>query len=690
LGETTLRFGAPGRGQATAWPRQSNHRELGLSDQAMLDMYRLMLTARRVDDRLFALNRQGRAAFVVGSSGHEAVQVASVFAFDRSVDWLLPYYRDMGVALAWGISLDDVFLAVFARKTDPNSGGRQLPNHWSDPAGRIFTQSSCIGTQYPHAAGIAQALKLDGRPGVVAVYGGEGSTSEGDWHEAMNFAGVHRLPLVFIIENNRYAISVPANEQVAGSITKRAEGYGFTAYEIDGNDPLLVYRTVKDAVDVARRGDGPCLIEADTYRYYAHTSDDDDRLYRSREEVEEWRRQDPVVTLKQYLIEERLLSDSDEKRIEAEVVEAVAQAVERAEAAPRPDDPFSHVYARVIEPLPAATVPEPAPTGPEVNLITAINRAIHDAMRQLPDVVVFGEDVAGNKGGVFKATQGITDTFGAERCFNTPISESLIAGLAVGMSATGSIPLAEIQFADYIHPAFDQIASEAARIHYRSNGAWPCPIVIRVPFGGGIHGALYHSQSIEALYSHIPGLKVVIPSTPADAKGLLISALLDPDPVIYMEPKKLYRLAKGAYPEGEWKVPLGRAAIRHQGTDVTILTYGAMSHFTLEGVAPLEALGVSAEVIDLRTLKPLDWATIEASVRKTSRVLIVHEDNEFVGYGAELAAQVADKAFEWLDAPVRRYALGDLPAFPYATELEEMVYPNTEGIIRHAQELAKY
>jgi 2-oxoisovalerate dehydrogenase E1 component len=656
----------------------------------MLDMYRLMLTARRVDDRLFALNRQGRAAFVVGSSGHEAVQVASVFAFDRSVDWLLPYYRDMGVALAWGITLEDVFLAVFARKTDPNSGGRQLPNHWSTPAGRIFTQSSCIGTQYPHAAGIAQALKLDGRPGVVAVYGGEGSTSEGDWHEAMNFAGVHRLPMVFIIENNRYAISVPTNEQVAGSITKRAEGYGFTSYEIDGNDPLLVYRTVKEAVDVARRGDGPCLIEADTYRYYAHTSDDDDRLYRSREEVEEWRRQDPVVTLKQYLIEERLLSDSEEKRIEAEAVEAVSQAVERAEAAPRPDDPYSHVYARVIEPLPAATTPEPAPTGPEVNLITAINRAIHDAMRQLPDVVVFGEDVAGNKGGVFKATQGITDTFGAERCFNTPISESLIAGLAVGISATGTIPLAEIQFADYIHPAFDQIASEAARIHYRSNGAWSCPIVIRVPFGGGIHGALYHSQSIEAIYTHVPGLKVVIPSTPADAKGLLVSALLDPDPVIFMEPKKLYRLVKGPYPEGDWKVPIGRAAIRRQGTDVTILTYGAMSYFTLEAVAPLEALGVSAEVIDLRSLKPLDWATIEASVRKTSRVLIVHEDNEFVGYGAELAAQVADKAFEWLDAPVRRYALGDLPAFPYATELEEMVYPNTEGIIRHAQELAKY
>lgn len=670
--------------------RALHHRHLGLSDEAVLEMYRLMLTARRVDDRMFALNRQGRVPFVVGSSGHEAIQVASVFALDREHDWLLPYYRDMGVALAWGTSPLDVFLAVFARKTDPISGGRQLPNHWSDPVTRVFTQSSAIATQYPHAVGIAKALKLDGRPGVVAVYGGEGSTSEGDWHEAMNFASIHRLPVVFIIENNHYAISVPASQGVAGSISKRAEGYGMNGYLIDGNDPLVVYRAVKEAADEARRGLGPSLIEADTYRYYAHTSDDDDRLYRSREEVEDWRRHDPVVILKQYLIEERLLSEVMENRIEQEVVEDVALAVEAAEKAPAPDDPFSHVYAKVIEPGPAVTVPEPEPKGPEVNLITAVNRAIHDVMTAHADTVVFGEDVGGKKGGVFKATQGVTDAFGDERCFNTPISESLIAGAAIGMAAAGKRPIAEIQFADYIHPAFDQIVSEAARIHYRSDGRWSCPIVIRAPFGGGIHGALYHSQSIEALYAHIPGLKVVVPSTPADVKGLLMEAVEDPDPVLFLEPKKLYRLAKGPYPEGEWRVPLGKAAIRHPGTDVTILTYGAMAHFTMEAVGPLADLGVSVEVIDLRTLKPLDWATIEASVKKTSRVLIIHEDNEFVGYGAELAAQIADKAFEWLDAPVRRYAAPDVPSFPYATELEEMVYPNPEGIIRHAQELAKY
>jgi 2-oxoisovalerate dehydrogenase E1 component beta subunit len=394
--------------------------------------------------------------------------------------------------------------------------------------------------------------------------------------------------------------------------------------------------------------------------------------------------------MKQYLIEERLLSDAEEQRINQEVTDAVLAAVEKAEAAPAPDDPYSHVYARVIDPGTAATVPEPAARGETLNLISAINRSLHDVMETHPETVVFGEDVAGKKGGVFKATEGLTERFGEGRCFNTPISESLIAGLAVGIGATSLRPIAEIQFADYIHPAFDQLVSEAARISYRSNGLWSCPIVVRVPVGGGIHGALYHSQSIESYYAHVPGLKVVIPSTPADYKGLLVTAAEDPDPVMILEPKKLYRLVKGPYPEGEWKVPLGKAAIRQNGTDLTILTYGAMVHLTMEAVPALDELGVSAEVIDLRSLRPLDWPTIEKSVQKTSRVLIIHEDNEFVGYGAELAAQIADKAFEWLDAPIRRYALGEVPAFPYAQELEDMLYPNPEGIIRHAQELAKY
>lgn len=670
--------------------RGHDHSSLGMTDQQMVEMYRLMLMARRVDDRMWALQRQGRAAFVLGSSGHEGVQVASVFALDKEKDWVLPYYRDMGVALAWDFTPYEIFLGVFAKKDDPMSGGRQLPSHWSSPERRVFTQSSVIGTQFPHAAGIAHGLKNQGSDAVVVVYGGEGATSEGDWHEAMNWAGIHDLPLVFVIENNHYAISVPAHEEVAGQIADRAQGYGFPGHLIDGNDPLGVLATMQEAVDRARAGHGPSLIEADTYRYYAHTSDDNDSLYRDKEEVERWRKKDPLGRLRQYLIENRLLTETEEAAIDAEVVNRLAEAVERAESAPNPDEPLSRVYARVIEPGPGATEPETEAEGERVNLITAINLALHEIFEENPDAIVFGEDVAREKGGVFKATQGLTEKYGADRCFNTPIAESSIVGCAIGMAATGYRVIPEIQFADYIHPAFDQIVSEASRISYRSDGHWNCPIVIRTPYGAGIHGAQYHSQSIEAFYAHVPGLKVVIPSTPADVKGLLHTAFEDPDPVMFIEPKKLYRLARGPYPQGEHRVPLGRAAIRHSGTDLTIIAYGAMAHFAMEAVPVLEELGISPEVIDLRSLKPLDWPTIEQSVKKTSRALIVHEDNEFVGYGAEIAAQIADKTFEYLDAPVKRYGLPDVPLMPYAGSLENVLYPTPEAIVERAQELAKY
>jgi 2-oxoisovalerate dehydrogenase E1 component len=669
---------------------QLDHRDLGLSDDRLVEMYRLMLMARRVDDRMWALQRQGRAAFVLGSSGHEAIQVASVFALDREKDWVLPYYRDMGVGLAWGFSPRDIFLGVFAKREDPMSGGRQLPSHWSDPDRRVFTQSSVIGTQFPHAAGIAHGVKNRGSDAVVVVYGGEGATSEGDWHEAMNWAGIHKLPLIFIIENNHYAISVPSEEEVAGRIADRAAGYGFPGFAIDGNGPLEVVSTMQRAVARARAGEGPTLIEAETYRYYAHTSDDNDNLYRSREEVETWRKKDPVARLQQYLIENRMLTEAEEAELDSSVVDELAGAVREAESAPDPDEPTSRVYAKVIEPGPAVTEPEVTPDGERINLITAVNRTLHEILEAHPDTIVFGEDVAREKGGVFKATQRLTERFGSERCFNTPIAESSIIGCAIGMSAVGFKVLPEIQFADYIHPAFNQIVSEAARVSFRSDGRWTVPIVIRTPYGAGIHGALYHSQSVESFFTHVPGLKVVVPSTPADVKGLLHTAVEDPDPVIFLEPKKLYRLAKGPFPDGEYRIPLGKAAIRHSGSDLTIIAYGAMAHFAMEAVPVLEELGISPEVIDLRSLKPLDWATIEASIQKTSRALIVHEDNEFLGYGAEIAAQIADKTFEWLDAPVKRLALPDVPIMPYAGSLEHNLYLTPEGIVEKAQELAKY
>ena len=667
-----------------------DHSALGLSDDDLIDLYRKMLLARKLDERMWALNRQGRVPFVVSVSGHEATQVGAAAAIDSSKDWSMPYYRDVAYVLAAGMSVVDVFAGVFAKESDPSSGGRQMPNHWSEPDLNIFTQGSVIGVQYPQACGVAYELKRSGSDAVVVVDGGEGSTSEGDWHEAMNFAGIHKLPVIFLIQNNLYAISVPAADEFAGQIADRALGYGMPGVVVDGNNVLEVYGAMSAAVARARAGDGPSLIEAKTYRYYAHTSDDDDKLYRSREEVEVWRRKDPIPNFRQYLVEQRILTEALEREIETEVVDEIAAAVKATESSPDPTDPFSHVFMNDIVPTTPVTEIEPEPDGEEGNLITALNRAMHDLMAEYDDMIIFGEDVADPKGGVFKATKGLTDAFGEDRSFNTPIAEALVIGLGIGAAATGTRTIAEIQFADFIHPAFDQIISEAARTHYRSNGRWSLPLTIRSPYGGGIHGALYHSQSIEAFYSHVPGLKVVIPSTPADAYGLLRSALEDPDPVMYLEPKKLYRLAKGPMPPSGHTVPLGKAALRRTGNDLTIIAYGTMSHLAVEAADLLIERGIDATVLDLRSLKPLDWPSIEAAVQRTSKVLIVHEDNRFLGYGAEVAAQISEKAFEWLDAPVMRYTAPDIPSFPFAASLEEQVMPSVEGIIEHAENLHRY
>ena len=667
-----------------------DHGALGLDNDDIVDIYRKMLISRRLDDKMWALNRQGRVPFVVSVSGHEATQVGVAAALDPTRDWSLPYYRDIAFNIGLGVSPTDVFMGVFAKAADPASGGRQMPNHWSEPDLNLFTHSSVIATQYPHAVGVAYELKRKGGDGVVYVSGGEGSTSEGDWHEAMNFAGIHKLPVVFLIQNNLYAISVPAADEVAGQVADRAEGYGMKGVVVDGNSVLAMYGVAQAAVSRARSGEGPTLIEAKTYRYYAHTSDDDDKLYRTREEVELWRRKDPIPAFRQYLVEHRALDAEAEARLEFEVDALIDNAVTAAENAPDPTDATSHVYATPIVPtIPVESI-EPAPIGESINLITAINRTLHYAMGRDPDTVIFGEDVADPKGGVFKATAGLTDAYGADRSFNAPLAESVIVGLGVGIAATGTKTIAEIQFADFIHPAFDQIVSEVARIRYRTNGRWACPMVIRTPYGGGIHGALYHSQSIEAFYAHVPGLKIVTPSTPADAKGLLLSAIDDPDPVMFLEPKKLYRLAVGPMPEGDHRVPIGEAALRRTGGDLTIISYGAMAHFSVEAADILAAEGIDVTVLDVRSLRPLDWPTIEAAVKRTSKVLIVYEDNEFLGYGAEISAQISEKAFDWLDAPVRRYASPEVPTFPYAASLEEQIIPNVEGIVERARALAAF
>ncbi len=667
-----------------------DHNALGLSDDQLIDMYRKMLLARKFDERVWALNRQGRIPFVVSVAGHEGTQIGVAFALDSEKDWSLPYYRDVAFNLAMGATVEDLFLGVFAKGSDPANSGRQMPNHWSDPDLKIFSHSSVIATQFPHACGIAYHLQSTGQPGVVMVSSGEGATSEGDWHEAMNFAGVHKLPIIFVVENNLYAISVPAAEEVAGTVAERAVGYGMPGVEVDGNDVLAVYGVMAAAVQRARAGEGPTLIEAKTYRYYAHTSDDDDKVYRSAEEVELWRRKDPILVLKQYLVESRLLGEEIEVQIEEEVTNEVATALKAADAAPEALDWESNVYGNPIVPVEAVTAPEPDPVGETMNMITSINTTLHEIFEEYDDTSIFGEDVGDPKGGVFKATVGLTDKFGHGRSFNTPLAEALIIGVGVGIGAAGGRPIAEIQFADFIHPGFDQILSEVAKLRYRTNGRWSCPLVIRTPYGGGIHGALYHSQSIEAFYAHIPGLKVVIPSTPADTKGLLWSAIEDPDPVMILEPKKLYRLASGPVPAGPHRVPIGKAALRRVGDDLTIIAYGTMAHFAVEAADRLNAEGIEASVLDLRSIRPLDWPSIERAVRRNGKVLIVHEDTKFGGFGAEIAAQIAEKSLDWLDAPIRRYCSPEIPTFPYSATLEEQVFPSVDGIIKEARALAAY
>ena len=676
------------------------HTSLGLGAEDLLGIYRTILLARTLDLKIWGLNRMGKAAFVVSSQGHEGAQVGSAWALRAGHDIVLPYYRDTGVMLALGMTAEQVLQAVFARADDPNSGGRQMPNHWGWAEKQVITGSSPIATQLPHAAGLAYAAKLRGEDRVAVSYFGEGATSKGDFHEALNFAGIHRLPMVFVCENNGYAISVPiSKESAVDNVAERAHSYGFGGVIVDGNDPLDVYAAVHSAVRHARRGDGPTLIEAKTYRYLAHTSDDDDRTYRTTQEVEAWRKKDPLVRITQYCIEQRLLTEADEERIEAEVKAEVDDAAKRAEDAPlaEPGSAYRKVFARPVRPLvgapegtadPAqATEPEPLPEGgTERNIIDTVRWTLHELMASDDRVVVLGEDV-GPRGGVFRATDGLCEEFGDDRVLDTPLAESSIIGIGIGLALAGLRPVAEIQFADFIHSGFDQIVSEAAKIHYRSDGDFQVPLVIRAPWGGGVHGALYHSQSIEAFYAHVAGLKVVAPSTPADLCGLLREAVEDPDPVLFLEHKKTYRLVKGLVPDDTgWRVPIGVADVARQGSDLTVVTYGLHRHLCLEAAEQLaNDGGGSVEVIDLRTISPFDRDTVLASVAKTGRCLVVHEDNVSFGVGAEVAAVVAEEAFWDLDAPVRRLGGADVPAYPFAGPLEAELFVDTSKIVAAMQ-----
>jgi len=704
-----MAFAPPENTDLSGFHVHDRHRALGLSDDDVLDMWRTILLTRRLDQKIWALNRMGKAPFAVSCQGHEGAQVGAGWALRGGQDVVCPYYRDTGLMIALGMTAQECLEAVFARASDPNSGGRQMPNHWGSSKLRVITGSSPIATQIPHAAGIALAGRMKGEDTVVVTLFGDGAASKGDFHEAMNFAGIHALPLVAICENNGYAISVPlAKESAVENIAEHAHQYRFFGMIVDGNDPLDVYAATSSALRRARRGEGPTLIECKTYRYLSHTSDDDDRTYRLPAEVEAWRKKDPFQRLKQYLIEQRLLSDAREAEMEAEVLAEIEAGVKAAEAAPAPDpaDAFTKVFARPLRPIPgvpaefAATQdgiaparPDPGPPPAEApvrTLVDSVRESIREAMAADERVFVLGEDV-GARGGVFKATDGLIAEFGEARVLDMPLAESAIIGVAIGAAIHGLRPIAEIQFADFIHPAFDQIVSEAARIHYRSDGDFSVPMVIRAPYGGGVHGALYHSQSVESIFAHVPGLKVVCPSTPSDIKGMLLEALDDPDPVLFLEHKKAYRSVKGPFPEGaDWRVPLGVAQVARTGSDLTIVTYGLQRHLAVEAAEALAAAGEgNVEVVDLRTISPLDRDAVLASAIKTGRVLVVSEDNRSFSVASEVVALVAEEAFYDLDAPVMRLATADVPAMPYAPGMEAAVLITTERITDAARKLLR-
>jgi 2-oxoisovalerate dehydrogenase E1 component len=666
----------------------------GLTRDRMLAAHKAMVLSRRIDEKMLTLLKQGKIFFHIGGPGHEAIQVAAALALRPGHDWAYPYYRDLGFVLQLGVPPEEIWLHAFHRAADPSTAGRQMPGHYGHQGLHIPTQSSATGSQYVEAVGTAIGAVREGTDEVVYVSGGEGSTSEGEFHEALNWASRERLPVIFCIQNNRYAISVPISEQTgAGSISELVSGYtGLDRYRVDGTDFIASYRAAVDAVARARRGEGPSLIDADVVRLFAHSSSDDQAKYRDKEELEAERKRDPVQKFGNFLVGEGIVTVADLEKIQVDIRQRVDATAEYAEKQPLPDPRTVEKY--VFSPNVIVSrdgFVEPDHSGPRVVLVDAINHALAEELERNPKMLVYGEDVAGGKGGVFTATKGLTAKFGKERVFNSPLAEASIVGTAIGLAIRGFKPVVEIQFGDYIWPAMQQIRDELVMFRYRSNNTWSCPVVIRVPVGGYIHGGHYHSQCIEGIFAHVPGIRLCFPSNAADAKGLLKAACREEDPVLFMEHKALYRQSFAASPEPsrDYLLPFGIAKIKREGTDVSVITYGITVQRSLEAAQKLEEKGVSVEVIDLRTLNPLDTETVLRSAKKTGKVLIVHEDCLTSGFGAELAAIIASEAFQYLDAPIQRIGAKDTPV-PYAPPLEDAMLPSERNIREALENLASY
>jgi 2-oxoisovalerate dehydrogenase E1 component len=707
-----------------------------LTPTQLIDFYRLMYASRRIDDREIMLKRQQKTFFQISAAGHEALQVAAALATRPGYDWYVPYYRDRALCLALGVTAEEMFLQSVGAEADPASGGRQMPCHWGSTELNIVSTSSSTATQVLHAVGVAEAGRYfarspqaaDKAPNdyrafhdvrfhgdeVVLTCIGEGSTSQGEFWEALNTASNQKLPVIFLVEDNGYAISVPVEVNTpGGNISKLVANFpNFYFAEIDGTDPEASFHAFQAAVAHCRAGNGPAFVHGHCVRVYSHSESDDDKNYRLKSEREADAMRDPLHKLQMRLLREGILSTSELTALEQQIDQHVEAAAARAVAAPIPAvaSILTHVYSEDFDPTreELASDPlwmeegrEPEKAGTMADLI---NAALRDEMRRDPRILVYGEDVADasravalkeakGKGGVFKLTAGLQSEFGPERVFNSPLAEANIVGRAVGYSVRGLKPVVEIQFFDYIWPAVHQIRNELALMRWRSNGAFHAPVVIRCPIGGYLTGgSIYHSQSGESIFTHIPGLRVVFPSNALDANGLLRTAIRCDDPVLFLEHKRLYRepYGRAPYPGPDYMVPFGKAAIARPGADVTVVTYGALVPRALQAAQKAEREhNIQTEVLDLRTLSPYDWEAIATSVKKTSRVIVAYEDMKSWGYGAEIAARIADELFEDLDAPVKRVAATDT-FVAYQPALEDAILPQPEDILKTIVELRAF